>query len=530
MKNAFDGNVNIGRDDAFEQELACLGGEAKLKLHYPELYRVLLYSHKKQKESIVNNSIPFHLDADENADGLVNAIDISALEYAAETDARMTARASMTTMQKSLVLIGTLRDDAEARTLASFAKMRNNIYKIEGTAICESNEMVKTDSMRFHATAKVARIILDNDGKPFYQTETVKEDAIKTLGGSPIIKDGIKISDPIPCRHPGNNKTVIFYNNRKGDECDYYYANVPTGSGKIEVHVPFSGEVFFQDGLIAEYVDKNEGFNYYLLPGGGKGGAVYFDTSLWKDIKWEKHSENGIKWTFPDAWGRWMNTELINADFNVSFFCKMSIHVSSKNGDSFNVPITINSADPSNGDPSHCEICMIQIEWGCFAKGTRITMADGTLKKIEDISKGEMVKSKNGTSSVEEIVTGTEKEMVLIVTETGKRICLTSNHPVLTNRGWKAAITVTAADKLMTIDGEERIEELHMQEYNDAVYSLKIGEDDAIIAEGIYTGDFRRQNMAEKREALPVKKEAYQEELEELIGSMDKEMRESDTQ
>ena len=157
-------------------------------------------------------------------------------------------------------------------------------------------------------------------------------------------------------------------------------------------------------------------------------------------------------------------------------------------------------------------------------------MADGALKKVEDVIKGELVKTKAGISSVEEIVTGTEKDMVLIMSETGKRICLTTDHPVLTNRGWKTAITVTAADKLMTIDGEERIDELHMQEYNDAVYSLKISGGDAIIAEGIYTGDFRRQNMAEKRETLPVKKEAYQEELEELIGSMDKEMRESDTQ
>ena len=71
----------------------------------------------------------------------------------------------------------------------------------------------------------------------------------------------------------------------------------------------------------------------------------------------------------------------------------------------------------------------------CFAFGTKITMADGSYKNVEDIQKGDIVKSyslKNGVPSKFTVneVSHPNRHVYTILLENGKELKVTEDHPL----------------------------------------------------------------------------------------------------
>ena len=82
---------------------------------------------------------------------------------------------------------------------------------------------------------------------------------------------------------------------------------------------------------------------------------------------------------------------------------------------------------------------------GCFDAGTKIIMADGLLKNIEDIQVGELVIAYNELTKELEIQAVTAfmihhntTGMVNIYLENGLILGMTASHPILTTTGWKS--------------------------------------------------------------------------------------------
>ena len=71
-----------------------------------------------------------------------------------------------------------------------------------------------------------------------------------------------------------------------------------------------------------------------------------------------------------------------------------------------------------------------------FLAGTKITMADGTLKNIELLKKGDKVMSSSGETVVEKIHKYTTEEAVYSLN--GSRYFVTGSHPFMTLGGWKS--------------------------------------------------------------------------------------------
>ena len=71
-----------------------------------------------------------------------------------------------------------------------------------------------------------------------------------------------------------------------------------------------------------------------------------------------------------------------------------------------------------------------------FLAGTKITMADGTLKNIELLKKGDKVISSSGETVVEKIHKYTTEEAVYSLN--GSRYFVTGSHPFMTLGGWKS--------------------------------------------------------------------------------------------
>lgn len=101
----------------------------------------------------------------------------------------------------------------------------------------------------------------------------------------------------------------------------------------------------------------------------------------------------------------------------------------------------------------------------CFVAGTKVTMADGTTKNIEDIKRGESVLSYNVETNENYetivknlIVNPSAINMARVTLEDGTSVTMNEYHPLLTQDGWKSLTnyqnypTLTEADSLLKED------------------------------------------------------------------------------
>lgn len=95
----------------------------------------------------------------------------------------------------------------------------------------------------------------------------------------------------------------------------------------------------------------------------------------------------------------------------------------------------------------------------CFLEGTKVLMADGSWKAIEDIQVGDYIltrDSKFGGRLVPDKVTEVFEHLVneyLLITHDQGSLKVTGIHPVLVNDAWKNAEDIKIGDKLLTNEG-----------------------------------------------------------------------------
>jgi hypothetical protein len=92
-------------------------------------------------------------------------------------------------------------------------------------------------------------------------------------------------------------------------------------------------------------------------------------------------------------------------------------------------------------------------------------MADGTLKNIEDVKVGDLVKSLNEETGefIIQKVTGTiinkkSTDLVYVYLSNGKRIGMRAYHPLLTTEGWKSLRPDSPDAKRENIEGLSLLE------------------------------------------------------------------------
>ena len=140
----------------------------------------------------------------------------------------------------------------------------------------------------------------------------------------------------------------------------------------------------------------------------------------------------------------------------------------------------------------------------CFVAGTKISMADGTLKNIEDVVVGDEVKGENGTNTViklDPVLLGDRK---LYTFNDSEHYFFTSEHPFMTEQGWKSVKpektkerdgielynelkgALEVGDNLVTGDGLFEITNIKSKEINEPempLYNFHISNDKSYIAD-----------------------------------------------
>ena len=158
----------------------------------------------------------------------------------------------------------------------------------------------------------------------------------------------------------------------------------------------------------------------------------------------------------------------------------------------------------------YCYTCAwVRVE-GCFAPETKILLADGTERAIEDISAGDMVLNPNTGQAmrVRSLLESYEDKPLVEVVYGGRALRVTSQHPMVTQRGVIPALSLLSSDSVQTSDGNlHAVEQVNILplEPKQRVINLELDTDSQtfsdryIVAEGMVTGDLRVQTLlAEK--------------------------------
>ncbi len=196
-----------------------------------------------------------------------------------------------------------------------------------------------------------------------------------------------------------------------------------------------------------------------------------------------------------------------NAGDLVYYIFNVNIQTGGKNVAAFitNAPPSV---APGQNPFNTCKIPSMEVVYGCLVEGTRIRMADQSLKAIESIMVGEQVASDalGSCLTVENTVIGVEDKPILRVADSaGHVLLLTEGHPVITAQGVRLARELTEGDQLLTETGESRITGIQEELYTGQVYNLHLSAADASIiltddnrthyANGIMVGDGRMQRI-----------------------------------
>ena len=157
-----------------------------------------------------------------------------------------------------------------------------------------------------------------------------------------------------------------------------------------------------------------------------------------------------------------------------------------------------------------CFICGCYRVDGCFAPGVKITMADGSLRNIEDVRAGDMAQNaKTGAPvKVGKVIEGPEALPLIRFGFDGATVTTSQAHPVLTATGLKPANQLKKGDTVFDAQGKPPpvtiLETLPIEEGQRVInVDLETASSDAnerlLISDGIITGDIVLQGLLKER-------------------------------
>ncbi len=312
--------------------------------------------------------------------------------------------------------------------------------------------------------------------------------ATASAGATDLVKS---ISSPTP-RHIRSNPdgaiTVAYA--RSASNVDYCYPETRDADGNEKVMLEMEGQVELVDGYHVSRVQDAgaalacQGFGDILYLGSvayGQsegGGVVFFPVNSGVSIGWKlEHNWNN---SIPDSVRFGNRTH--DLEFAFSFRCQedQSLH---------DVLITSKGSELVLSQPHVEKVSKIHLYWGCLAKGTKVTMADGTTKNIEDLQPGDSLKTPGGgTATVKELIPGTEQNLYRVHLAHGLEVRASRTHPLGTGSGFTSPIDLNSHSQLMTAQGLSDVLYCFPETYNDKVYGVELESGDSFFADGVVSG------------------------------------------
>jgi len=335
-----------------------------------------------------------------------------------------------------------------------------------------------------------------------------KSDAFTLSGNSDIIKSFTLNAPVIKEEHrkdPNHTDVKISYI-REGSIPDYDYTNddqpfVDGDNKKILVRVPFSVTIEAADRWWITGLDQSWGYRMWLK--NMINGTINHYCNF-EDIKQEKVAFDDqnrctkMTITFPESWHNILDfTEVGYKPYaNVDFYSGFRVVMSTKN---ITMPVGVSvKSDGKEYDKLNIQCAKIFIQWGCVARETEIMMADGTIKRADQIHVGELVRNaEGGAAEVKKILTGYESRLYKLTTA-NRTVRMTPDHIVCTEHGLLPAIDVKEGMQLKTESGLEAVVTVDWSDYDDDVYNFEFEHETILIGNGLWIGDAMLQSRVKE--------------------------------
>lgn len=113
--------------------------------------------------------------------------------------------------------------------------------------------------------------------------------------------------------------------------------------------------------------------------------------------------------------------------------------------------------------------------YGCVTSNTKVTMANGTKKLVNELISGDLIENVLGdTVKVLEIIKGPEKDKLLTISVANKSVTATKDHPFISIQGYMQAKDFRVGEYILTKDGYEKIKSISLTNYQEDVYNLYV--------------------------------------------------------
>jgi hypothetical protein len=153
----------------------------------------------------------------------------------------------------------------------------------------------------------------------------------------------------------------------------------------------------------------------------------------------------------------------------------------------------------------------VDLQWGCLPGGTLVTLANGSRKAIEDITRDDLVRGPDGKPwQVFAHTKGHDAALIEVRAEDGTVARMTTEHPVITGRDhygrlrWTTASRLTVGMALITVKGPSKVAAVERVAYRGAVYNMALrplgtekapARGSAFYADGLLVGDQTMQGL-----------------------------------
>lgn len=307
-----------------------------------------------------------------------------------------------------------------------------------------------------------------------------------------IVKE-ITVNDPMNKNTPADSAIYVAFGRTPamGEVLDYPYPESRIDRLQ-KMFLEISGEATLIDG--AKFVSGNPNQTGIVLNHPDMGTIFYNQTLPASCI--QKVSDNKFKWTIDKDWQNTIPSSVLAGIREYAFDMSLSfsaIRANERTPSNYTIEIA-SFEKPQN--PHYKKINNIKLQWGCLADNSRIRMADGSQKMINEIAIGNMVRTpEGGSKKVVNVWTGPRAEILHIETDGGAVINLTDTHPVMTKEGLKPACALTLDDQLLMEDGQyQKIQFFNTLSYDRFVYNLDLEDGHTFICDDFVVGDFNMQN------------------------------------
>lgn len=266
---------------------------------------------------------------------------------------------------------------------------------------------------------------------------------------------------------------VSYYQYSSTRDYDYVYP----GRNTNQMYFPSAGRITL------EGIELLEAEGQLMISDGKREVTCYTPVVM-------KAEDSVITYSFKELWDNTKLTDCFDLQ-NVHTKADYLLKIQAMDIDRSFIKLMLTNIVPliEKGDPGKFKVIQeIEVYLDCFAQGTKIRMADGSLKTVENICKGDLVKTPDGGQvSVREVQVQEDCQVIGIKLAGGRALSVTDGHAVATTDGVFPAFRLKEGQEVLTEDGVDRISQVipHCERLY-TVYALFLeGEEQWLYADGM---------------------------------------------